>query len=445
MKILFSPLGDTDPVRGCYDGGCLHILRHYRPEMVVLFYTAAMKEKEDRDHRYTRGVVAVSPDCAVREIVSDAQNVHLYDELMPLLPKHIRALHEEFPEATILLNLSSATPQIKTVLAILAAEEAWCLGVQMASPARASNRHNPAAADEEDVAALLENNFDNEPGAENRCSEPPLKVIRYYEEKSRLLSLIDRYDYSGALTLAKKSDLISQDVKRLLCHADHRLRLETDKAREGLRAHGGYTLFPFHENRKKEALVEYFLTMQLAVKRDDLPSLLLKAIPFLYTFLTEYLRTESKLPLASLGERRRQTFYLERDRIENAAPDLLQFLDDNNFGRVTNPPLSYRLGDQICQYLGTHGLVKDGVRHAEILKILDKVRGCNELRNQTAHEIVNIDKEKFRAAVGLLPHEFIKACKTLLCLYHGEGVGKLQNMYDDINGWIRESLRQAEA
>lgn len=445
MKILFSPLGDTDPVRGCYDGACLHILRHYRPEMVVLFYTAAMKEKEDRDHRYTRGVAAVSPDCAVREIVSDAQNVHLYDELMPLLPKHIRALHEEFPEATILLNLSSATPQIKTVLAILAAEEAWCLGVQVASPARASNRHNPAAADEEDVAALLENNFDNEPGAENRCSEPPLKVIRYYEEKSRLLSLIDRYDYSGALTLAKKSDLISQDVKQLLCHADHRLRLETDKAREGLRAHGGYTLFPFHENRKKEALVEYFLTMQLAVKRDDLPSLLLKAIPFLYTFLTEYLRTESTLPLASLGERRRQTFYLECDRIEKTAPDLLQFLDDNNFGRFTDRALSYRLGDQICQYLGTHGLAKDGARHTEILKILDKVRGCNELRNQTAHEIVNIDKEKFRAAVGLLPHEFIKACKTLLCLYYGEGVGKLQNMYDDINGWIRESLRQAEA
>ena len=89
--------------------------------------------------------------------------------------------------------------------------------------------------------------------------------------------------------------------------------------------------------------------------------------------------------------------------------------------------------------------MKDGARHAEILKILDKVRGCNELRNQTAHEIVNIDKEKFRDAVGLLPHEFIKACKTLLCLYYGEGVGKLQNMYDDINGWIRESLRQAEA
>lgn len=443
MQILFSPLGDTDPVRGCYDGGCLHILRHYRPEMVVLFYTAAMREKEDRDHRYTRGVAAVSPDCAVREIVSDAQNVHLYDEFMTLLPKHIRALHEEFPEATILLNLSSATPQIKAVLAILAAEEDWCVGVQVASPARASNRHNPAASDEEDVAALLENNFDNEPGTENRCSEPPLKVIHYYEEKSRLLSLIQRYDYSGALTLAQKSDLISQDVKRLLRHAAHRLRLETNKAREVLREYQGYTLFPFHEDEKQEALVEYFLTMQLTVKRDDLPSLLLKAIPFLYTFLAAYLRKESKLSLDLLGKPRRKALYLERDRIEKAAPELLGFLDKKNSGQFRDGELSYWLGDQICQYLGEHDLVQDVERHEKVLRILDKVRGCNQLRNQTAHEIVNIDKETFRAAVGLLPQEFIKACSDLLCLYYGGKVRKLQNLYDDLNGWIRDSLERA--
>ena len=31
MKILFTPAGDTDPVRGYHDGGMLHILRHYAP------------------------------------------------------------------------------------------------------------------------------------------------------------------------------------------------------------------------------------------------------------------------------------------------------------------------------------------------------------------------------------------------------------------------------
>ena len=36
-RVLFSPIGTTDPIRDCYDGGCLHIVRHYRPQKVVLY------------------------------------------------------------------------------------------------------------------------------------------------------------------------------------------------------------------------------------------------------------------------------------------------------------------------------------------------------------------------------------------------------------------------
>ena len=59
-KILFSPLGDTDPVRGCYDGAMLHILRHYKAVRVVLFYTQDMEEKE----RGTRGRFSALPRTA---------------------------------------------------------------------------------------------------------------------------------------------------------------------------------------------------------------------------------------------------------------------------------------------------------------------------------------------------------------------------------------------
>lgn len=46
MKILFSPIGTTDPVRNCRDGACLHILRHYHPDKVVLYFTAEMEKRE---------------------------------------------------------------------------------------------------------------------------------------------------------------------------------------------------------------------------------------------------------------------------------------------------------------------------------------------------------------------------------------------------------------
>ena len=48
MKILFTPAGDTDPVRGYHDGGMLHILRLYAPVgRVYVFHTKEMEDKEE--------------------------------------------------------------------------------------------------------------------------------------------------------------------------------------------------------------------------------------------------------------------------------------------------------------------------------------------------------------------------------------------------------------
>ena len=47
MRVLFTPVGDTDPVRGYHDGGMLHILRHYAPvDRVFVFLTKEMEDKE---------------------------------------------------------------------------------------------------------------------------------------------------------------------------------------------------------------------------------------------------------------------------------------------------------------------------------------------------------------------------------------------------------------
>ena len=58
-KVLFSPIGNTDPIRECYDGACLHIVRHYQPDEVVLFFTKEMWEREQANHCYTRAIAHV--------------------------------------------------------------------------------------------------------------------------------------------------------------------------------------------------------------------------------------------------------------------------------------------------------------------------------------------------------------------------------------------------
>ena len=165
MRILFSPLGDTDPVRGCYDGAMLHIVRNYQPERIVLFYTHDMAEKERHDHRYTRAVQRLAPECQIEEVFTEIRDAHLYESFSRILPQEVLRIRETFPGSTLLLNLSSGTPQMKTVLAMLASDMEDCIGVQVAAPARHSNRANEATQDAEDIDSLLENNFDDEEGA----------------------------------------------------------------------------------------------------------------------------------------------------------------------------------------------------------------------------------------------------------------------------------------
>ena len=325
MRILFSPLGDTDPVRGCYDGAMLHIVRHYQPERVVLFYTHDMAEKERHDHRYTRAVQRLAPECQIEEVFTEIRDAHLYESFSRILPQEVLRIRETFPGSTLLLNLSSGTPQMKTVLAMLASDMEHCIGVQVAAPARHSNRANEATQDAEDIDALLENNFDNEEGAENRCEEPPLSAFHYYAERSRILSLIDSYEYAAAGKIARRSALVPPEASLLLSHAERRSMLLTEEAKAVLREYGGKKLFPFAG--KTEELVEYFLMMQIDQETGRLSNLMLRMIPFLYEFLREYTAKNLTIPIRSLCEPRNGVRLLVRERLTAQEKELLAALD----------------------------------------------------------------------------------------------------------------------
>ena len=53
MRILFTCMGTSDPVRGYRDGPMLHILRWYRPEKVWVFLTEEAAELNRKGDRIT--------------------------------------------------------------------------------------------------------------------------------------------------------------------------------------------------------------------------------------------------------------------------------------------------------------------------------------------------------------------------------------------------------
>lgn len=51
-KVLFSPVGSTDPISNQRDGALLHIARVYKPDIIYLYLSKEMCELSDKDNRY---------------------------------------------------------------------------------------------------------------------------------------------------------------------------------------------------------------------------------------------------------------------------------------------------------------------------------------------------------------------------------------------------------
>ena len=51
-RILFSPLGKTDPISNMRDGSMLHICRIYKPNIVYLYMSSEILQDHNKDDRY---------------------------------------------------------------------------------------------------------------------------------------------------------------------------------------------------------------------------------------------------------------------------------------------------------------------------------------------------------------------------------------------------------
>ncbi|MFC2367322.1 MAG: hypothetical protein ACFNMC_04510, partial [Veillonella parvula] len=171
MRILYTPVGDTDPIRGCYDGGMLHIVRHYNPDMAILVLSKDMEQKEESNRRFSKALKYVKADLDIKLICTGLEDVHRIDTLQPFVD-HFYEMLSEYPDAEILINLSSGTPQMKLIMSYLSVEHDAVRGIQVDSPQGGSNRSEPAVNDDEDIEIVIENNFDDQEDTENRCHEP---------------------------------------------------------------------------------------------------------------------------------------------------------------------------------------------------------------------------------------------------------------------------------
>lgn len=439
MRILYTPVGDTDPIRGCYDGGMLHIVRHYNPDMAILVLSKDMEQKEAANHRFTKALKHVKADLDIKLIHTGLEDVHRIDILQPFVDYFYETL-STYPDAEILINLSSGTPQMKLIMSYLSVEHDAVRGIQVDSPQRGSNRSEPAVNDNEDIDIIIENNFDDQEDSENRCHEPQMGYIKRNNIKQSLHTLITSYKYKEAISLYESYKKtfnyeLDNDILPLLEHAQLRLELEYKAALDKINRVDGLSLISIFTDWKRIKLHEFLMLMEVRLRQGDIEDFILKITPFMYELMLYYFST---------------TYHVKWDEFEKWTPggprtDMVSFKEKHpqlysSWYAHTKTPQFNEIQLSLNHML--HMLDDQPNVNPLLLKQLNDIRHIErKIRNKIAHEVVVLTEVEICKSVKIKSLQaFLELIQSVFSTIMAQSKqNKL--IYDTINKYVLDQIQ----
>ncbi len=330
--VLFSPVGNTDPIRDCYDGGMLHICRHYRPDVVYLYLSKEMLEHHRRDNRYVATIRLLEEKIGHKFGVitierPELTEPHIFDAFYNDFESLLNEIAESNPDE-ILLNISSGTPAMKAALQTIAAmSDNLYIPIQVASPENASNKTNGNHNDYE-IKLNWDCNIDNTPQAQCRCSKSRFENLNAKIKKEIIYAHIDSYDYEAALSVARgMRSFVKPKSLDMLQAARLRLAMEFPQARQKLKDAG---LRVFKRQPEHEKLLESILWLQVKEKRREFVDFIRGITPVVTELFRVCLKNKCGVDIRQYCVYRGNDIeknYLKRSILEKEAPDILEILD----------------------------------------------------------------------------------------------------------------------
>lgn len=414
--VLFSPLGMTDPTRGLRDGAFIHICRFYKPKKVYMYMSAEVCGYDELDNRYEiylqRLCQKLEFDCEVikikrRDLISVHDFEYFFDDFESLLTD----ITDENPGADILLNLSSGTPAMKSVLYFLSTiQSRKFIPIQVSTPVKAANV-DMAEGNKYNLELEWELNEDNlEENPPNRCHEVKPKNFNARLKKEIIKTHIAEYDYRAALAVAETvSPHLEPKVLSLLRIGKHRLMLETRTA-DAIARNIGYPLIPqsysksLSKSNMREAY-EYILTMQIKAYRGEFADFA-RALSPIFTRLCEmYLEEQCAIPITKhytvtgKGDLRQYRLVAR-----NLPVDLALILDRE---------FKQRYRDDVVTASTLVPFVKEK-GGPKVVEIVDELRQVEfRVRNVAAHVIVSISDEGIYEETGHRAKDILEMLKEL--------------------------------
>lgn len=203
MRILISAVGDTDPIRNFHDGALVHIARKYRPDKIIIIFSERTIGKKENIEKVLHAIdPEYVPEIVIHKPIILNADIYVFDTMYDQFESIIQKYYTKDDE--LLLNLSSATPQVKAALFIInRLSEINVKAIQVPTPVNDSNENVPHD-NVEDIDTLIDTNEDNVEDFVDRTLEDESEKFLHALMKKTIRDFIKKYDYKASLELANQ-------------------------------------------------------------------------------------------------------------------------------------------------------------------------------------------------------------------------------------------------
>ena len=437
--ILFSPVGGTDPISltNCCDGSMLHICRHYKPDKVMLYMSKEMIEFQEEDDRYRYcldRLVEKTGHKMEYEIIErkELTKVHefntFYDDFRTIIEKTYKEMD---PSDTLLLNISSGTPAMKSGLLVLQTlGEFPAKLIQVTTPEKKINEHIHKGYDVEMLWALNEDNLE---GSENRCREVTCPSLSKIKKEEIIKKHILVYDYRAALgvveSLSEEATVLYKDWLKL---ATSRAMLDFVSVDEIIKKRN-YQCLPIRTSSGRKCF-EYALNVELRLRRKEYADYIRAITPLVVDLFEMILKKQCKCRVDDYCDGQNN----DREKRRRWSETKLQ---GTEVGEILKESYKgkFNYGDIYSEHLKI--LVCAMSNDAHLKKLVDNVRSVEfNIRNLAAHEIISVSDEMIKKRTGFSAEKIMNMIKELFN-YTGIPVKpEYWDSYDEMNEKILECM-----
>lgn len=440
-RILFSPIGNSDPINAGHDGSWLHCCRHYQPDSTVIYLSSEMTEREERDKRFSKTLELLNRSTGHSialyiEQRPELNNPHRFDLFYDDFEKILTDIHRKDPSAEILVNISSGTTAMKSALFPLYHMLTFPIKlIQVDGPHSEMNDnkgHRATNGDSYNIGEEWENNLDNLPDADNRCH-----VVKDEQQACRLRlmqiqALVRHNEFYAASLLADELDeFVPSEAKECLRAAAERQQLNLYSACLTLKKCGydGVSVIQQHSKELLFQAAEMVLTMQCDLERDDIAGCVRKLTPVLFALMVSYLKKTGVDITRFVDDEYRQINELQMKR---CYPELYEAAyKDGLIGRYLNHEILL-------------GLIKLQRYDQNNFNGLESLRNIERnVRNAIAHKPVKLTESVFCEQAKKTPGEMMKEIRKLFeCMDPRLFNNKYWKSYDDMKEFLMKKMQR---